>query len=100
MLQAQIFIDKDEMYEDGYLYNFIMEFLIKNDINGATAINGFMGFGANQRMKNPNRLFSFDEVPMLIIFIDEDEKVKKVATEISKLVSNGIVLTHSVNVYK
>ena len=99
MLQAQIFIDKDEIYQDNLLYKFIMEFLLKNDITGATAINGFMGFGSNQKMKNPNRLFSFDEQPMLILFIDEDEKVIRVVKEISKLVTNGIVVTHKVEVY-
>ena len=45
MLQAQIFIDKDEIYQDSLLYNFIIDFLIRNEITGATAINGFMGFG-------------------------------------------------------
>lgn len=99
MLQAQIFIDKDEIYQDNLLYKFIMEFLLKNDITGAIAINGFMGFGSNQKMKNPNRLFSFDEQPMLILFIDEDEKVIRVVKEISKLVTNGIVVTHKVEVY-
>lgn len=99
MLQAQIFIDKDEMYMDTHLYTFIMEFLIKHDINGATAINGFMGFGANQKMKNPNRLFSFDEQPMVIIFIDEEEKVRSVLKDLSKLVTNGIVVTHKVEVH-
>lgn len=100
MLQAQIFIDKDEMYQDNLLHNFIMEYLIENEISGATAINGFMGFGKNQKLKNPNRLFSFDEQPMLILFIDEDEKVKNVLTELSKLVTNGIIVTHPVEVYK
>ena len=100
MLQAQIFIDKDEMYQDNLLHNFIMEYLIENEISGATAINGCMGFGKNQKLKNPNRLFSFDEQPMLILFIDEDEKVKNVLTELSKLVTNGIIVTHPVEVYK
>ena len=99
MLQAQIFIDKDEMYKDTQFYTFIMEFLIRNDINGATAINGFMGFGANQKMKTPNRLFSFDEQPMVIIFIDEEEKVRRVVKELSKLVTNGIVVTQKVEVH-
>ncbi len=99
MLQAQIYIDKDEMYDDNLLYTVIMEVLIKNDMNGATAIDGFMGFGANQKMKNPNQLFSFDEVPMIITFIDEDEKVKNVIKEIRKLGTNGTIVTHHVDVY-
>lgn len=100
MLQAQIFIDKDEMYQDKYLHTFIMEFLIQHDISGATAINGFMGFGKNQKMKNPNRLFSFDEQPMVITFIDEEHKVRTVLSEIKKLVVNGIVVANKVEVFK
>lgn len=99
MLQAQIFIDKDEMYKDTQLYAFIMEYLIQNDINGATSINGFMGFGTNQKLKTPNKLFSFDEQPMVIIFIDEDEKVKRVAKELSKIVNNGIIVAHKIEVF-
>lgn len=99
MLQAQIYIDKDEMYDDNLLYTVIMEVLIKNDMNGATAINGFMGFGVTQKIKKPTQLFSFDEVPTIITFIDEDEKVINVIKEIRKLGTNGTIVTHHVDVY-
>ena len=99
MIQAQIFIDKDEMYQDRLLYNFIMEFLLQQDISGATAFNGFMGFGANQQLKRPNELFSFDEVPMCITFIDSDEKVTNTIHALRKMTNAGFIITHQVNVY-
>jgi len=99
MLQAQIFIDKDEIFQDRLLYNFIMEFLLQRDISGATAFSGYMGFGSNQKLKQPNLLFSFDEEPLLITFIDEDEKVRRVIRELRHATSIGFIITHNVEVH-
>ena len=54
--------------------DYIMEFLADADILGATAFQGGLGFGENQKIKRPGRLFSFDDPPMLVTFIDEEEK--------------------------
>ena len=77
------------------MVDYIMEFLADADILGATAFRGELGFGENQKIKRPGRLFSFDEPPMVITFIDEDEKIRKMLTAFRKKVKSGfIVLTH------
>src|SRR3954471_2475697 len=96
MLQAQIYIDKDELHGMQPLFEYIIKFLIKHKIRGATAFRGTIGFGPNQHMKRPDDLFSFDEPPMMITFIDDDEKVKDVLVRLRKEVKNGIFITHSV----
>lgn len=97
MLQAQIFIDKDDMHGSQPLYEFIMRFLLMNHVKGATAYKGVMGFGANQQMKRPTELFSFDEPPMMITFIDEDEKVKEVLSQLRAEYKGGLIITHQVD---
>jgi len=47
-----------------------------------------------------SRLFSFDEPPMVITFIDQDEKVKKVLTAFRKKVKSGFIVTSIVEVWK
>lgn len=96
MLQAQIYINKDDLKGSQPLYEFIMQFLTKEKILGATAFRGQIGFGDNQMMKRPYDFFSFDEVPMLITFIDEDEKVNATLTELRKLWAGGFIITHPV----
>lgn len=83
MLQAQIFIDKDELIGEKPLYEFIMQFLLLQHVKGATAFKGVMGFGEKEQMKRPNQLFSFDEPPMMITFIDDEEKVMQVWREVA-----------------
>jgi PII-like signaling protein len=96
MLQAHIYINKDELKEEGPLHQFIMQFLIERGLSGATSFVGYTGFGRHHRLKQPTQQFSFDETPMLIVFIDEDLKVKEAITELRKQYTGGLIITHPV----
>jgi uncharacterized protein len=93
MIQAQIFIDKDDLYQNRKLHEFVMEFLLSKKVSGATAFEGLSGFGSNLQLQRPDRLFSFDEPPMLITFIDEEEKAKSVLKELRELFKGGLIIT-------
>ena len=93
MLQAQIFFDKDDLQGSKPLENYLMEFLIREKISGATAFRGAFGFGANHYMKQPNLLFSFDDPPMVITFTDEADKVRGILTKLRKEFKGGLILT-------
>lgn len=99
MMQAQIFFDRDDRKRDQPLHKFIMDFLIKSGIAGATLFEGTAGFGKNDHIQTPNQLFSFDETPVVITFIDEDEKVKNVLRELRKQTSIGLFISHAVTVW-
>jgi PII-like signaling protein len=96
MVQAQIFIDKDELHGGEPLYEYLFRFLIKHKVKGATAFRGQIGFGPNQHLKRPDGLFSFDEPPMMITFIDQREKVTSVIEQLRKEVKGGFIITHEV----
>ena len=96
MLQAQIFIDKDEVFGTQPLYEYIIQYLLKHKVAGATAFRGVTGFGEHQQLKRPDSIFSFDEPPIMITFIDEDEKVVKTLTALRKRVSSGFIVTGKV----
>jgi len=99
MLQAQIFIDKDELHGSQPLFEYILRFLIRHKIKGATAFRGQIGFGSNQHLKRPDDLFSFDEPPIMITFIDEDEKVIRTVSLLRKEFKNGLIITHPVEIH-
>jgi PII-like signaling protein len=96
MLQAQIYFDKDELQGMQPLYEYILHFLIKEKIQGATVFRGRLGYGENQKLNRPNDLFSFDETPMMITFIDEDEKIRAVLTALRKEMIHGFIITNQV----
>jgi uncharacterized protein len=96
MIQAQIFIDADDLKGTQLVYEFILQFLIVKNIKGATVFRGRLGYGENQRLNRPNDLFSFDETPMMVTFIDDDEKVRTVLTELRNQYKGGFIVTHQV----
>ena len=100
MKQVQIFFDKDKFKEDKPMTDYIMEFLAESHIQGATAFRGELGFGESQQIKRPGRLFSFDDPPMLITFVDEDEKIHKVLTAFRKKVKTGFIVVSPVEIWK
>lgn len=93
MLQAQIYINKNDLIGLQPLHEFIFKFLIKQNIMGATAFRGQLGFGINHYLHNPDVLFSFDEPPMVITFIDEGIKVQKALTELRTVMKKGFIVT-------
>ena len=100
MKQASIFFDKDKYYNDKPMGDYLMEFLADHKVIGATIFRGEAGFGENQHIKRPGQLFSFDDPPMVIIFVDEDEKVNHVLTELRKKVRSGFIVVNQVEVWK
>jgi len=100
MKQASIFFDKDKYYSDKPMADYLMEFLVDQEVIGATLFRGEAGIGENHQIKRPGRLFSFDDPPMVITFIDEDEKVNKVLTALRKKVKSGFIVVNQVEVWK
>jgi PII-like signaling protein len=100
MLQAQIFFDKDELKDTQSLYEYILQFLINQKIKGATVFQGKLGYGESQRLNRPDALFSFDETPMMITFVDDSEKVKSALTALRKEIKSGFIITNQVEKWK
>lgn len=100
MLQAQIFFEKDELKGSQPLYEYVLQFLINKKIKGATVFQGKLGYGDNKRLNRPDALFSFDETPMMVTFIDETEKVKSVLTALRKEVKSGLIIINQVEAWE
>ena len=100
MLQAQIFIDQDEMLGDITLQEFIIKFLITQKVKGLTVFKGISGIGSTQHFNRQNDLFSFDEIPILITFIDDTEKVKATLTALRTKFNGGFIITNEVEQWK
>ncbi len=93
MLQAQIYLDKNDFLNGRPLYKLILERLQARHIAGATVLEGLTGFGASGHIKDPQAPFSFDEPPIILVFTDEDEKVKAALTALREETQEGFIVT-------
>ncbi|MFT4031121.1 MAG: DUF190 domain-containing protein [Siphonobacter sp.] len=100
MLQAQIILDKDEMDENGQpLYLTILQWMVQHNLVTATVFEGISGISASHRITRPGALFSFDEPPVLILFEDEDEKVRAALREIRTFSPTAFIIAYEVETF-
>ncbi|HUN65040.1 MAG TPA: DUF190 domain-containing protein [Bacteroidota bacterium] len=96
MLEVKLFIDADDLHESTPLYEHIMRYLMHHEIYGATLFTGSMGFGSHHHLHEPKRIAASDPVPVLIIFIDEEEKVRRVIPHLKEVMPGGLITAHRV----
>ncbi len=96
MTEVSIFIDEDDMVEGKRLYEYIMQYLIHNHIKGATVFAAMGGYGQKRHLHFPRRIGTADEGPLMIIFIDEQEKVENVLPHLRSVVREGLIVTKRV----
>lgn len=96
MVKAEIYIDLGRVYGEQSLHDFVMKFLLEHDIAGATSFTAYAGFGKHHRIKRPNELFSFDEPPVLISFIDDEKKVRSVIKKLREYLKGGLIIIQKI----
>lgn len=96
MLQAQIFLDEDDQYEGRPLHEYILRYLMHHKIGGATLFRGYMGFGSQHHLHAPGRIGALDDQPLMITFIDEEQKVREVLPHLKTTLRDGMIVTMQV----
>jgi PII-like signaling protein len=92
MVEIKIFLDEGDRYEDHLTYEYIMRYLMHNGIKGASIIPVFAGFGHKHHLHIPKSLGSVDEVPLILMFIDEDERVEAVLPHLKQIIKNDFIV--------
>jgi PII-like signaling protein len=88
----KVFLSQNDMHGDVPLYEAVVRRMVQLDVRGATVDVGVMGFGSHHKVHH-KRLFGVaDDRPVTITVIDSEEKLRKVAPEIRKLVPDGILI--------
>ena len=99
MVEIKIFLDEGDRYEDQLTYEYIMRYLMHHEIQGASIIQVFAGFGHKHHLHLPKSLGSVDEVPLILMFIDEEEKVEVVLPHLKQIIKHDLIVkTHVENI--
>ncbi len=96
MIEVKLFIDEDDRYKGKPVHEHIMRLLMHHGIRGASSFSARAGFGKKHHLHHPGALGAVDEGPIMILFIDEDEKVRAVLPLVKEVVHDGLVVMHQV----
>lgn len=99
-LQLTIYINEADRHEDGPLHEYLVRRMLRLHIAGATVLRGAMGFGKHGRL-HEKRLFGVsDDRPVVIIAVDDEQRIRDIVGEIRRLVPDGLVTLHRVDLIK
>jgi uncharacterized protein len=96
MLEVKIFLDTEDMYGEHPLHEHITRYLLHHEIRGATLFSGIMGFGSHHHLHAPRRILASDAVPVMILFVDEEVKVRRVLGYLKSILPEGLITLHTV----
>jgi PII-like signaling protein len=86
-----IFVDETDMWQDERLYEVLVRALFKRNVAGATVVHGFMGYGMHRHIHKKELLGISDERPVLILAIDEEERLRQAIPDLIPLVKEGLI---------
>jgi CBS domain-containing protein len=94
-----IFVGEADQWHRQPLYVAILQHLKAADCAGATVTRGIAGFGAQSQIKTANILRLSIDLPVVITVVDAAEKIERLASEISVMLSAGLVIIDDTEIY-
>ena len=94
----RIFIGESDKHDGRPLCEVIVEEARKQGLAGATAIRGFLGFGANSRIHTTKVLRLSEDLPVVVEIVDREEKIAAFLPELDKIIGEGLITLEKVRV--
>jgi uncharacterized protein len=100
-LKVTLHLNSDTSNKDAFLHQDILQFLQRSGIAGATVLHAHAGFGSHHQLHTEGAgPVAGEHLPILISFIDVEERVRAVLPELLAMVSDGLVEMHPVEILK
>lgn len=99
-LRLTIFIGESDRWHHKPLYTEIVHRAHAAGLAGASVLRGIEGYGASSRI-HTNRLLSLSEdLPIVVVIVDAEERVRAFLPQLDELVSEGLVMVDPVEVIR
>jgi PII-like signaling protein len=95
-----VFVGESDVYHHKPLYVEIVHRAHAADLAGASVLRGIEGFGANQHVHTTRILSLTEDLPVVIVIVDDAERIERFALELDGLISEGLVVIDDVEVVR
>ena len=97
-LRMMVFISEDDQYHHRPLYTEIVHRAHTAGLAGATVVRGHEGFGASSHIHTTRILSLSEDLPAVVLIVDEADKIRAFVPEIEPLVQHGLITLEAVQV--
>lgn len=97
-LLLRIYVGESDRYDGKPLYRYIVEFLRKEGIAGATVLRGMLGYGKSSIIHNSSILRLSSDLPVLIEVVDTVENIERIKSKLVEIVREGLITEERVKI--
>jgi len=99
-LRLTVLIGESDRWHGKPLYTEIVHRAHTKGMAGATVLRGIEGFGRSSHIHTTRILSLSEDLPVAIVIVDEEQRVRAFVEELDGLVTEGIVTVEPVEVVK
>ena len=93
-----IYLSENDTYKGKSAHQAIIEFLLENDVAGATVIRGIEGYGVHSVIHKTSILRLGMDLPIIVQAVDEEEKLRNTLPELKKMVPDELIVMQDVEI--
>jgi PII-like signaling protein len=98
--RLSIFVGEDDTWHHKPLHHEIVKRARDAGLAGATVLRGSEGYGAGSRIHTTRILSLTEDLPIVVIIIDTDDRIRAFLPELDELVTEGMITLEDVEVIR
>lgn len=99
-LRLTVFVEEDDRFQHRPLYTEIVHRAHAAGLAGASVMRGIEGYGASSHVHTTRLLSMSQDLPVMIVIVDEAEKVRGFLSELDVLEIEGLAFVDEVEVVR
>ena len=98
--RVSVYLGESDQWNDEPAHLAILHHLRRQGAAGATVSRGLAGFGAHSRAHSASVLQLSLDIPLIITWVDEPERVERLLPRVREMVSGGLITIEDIEVYR
>jgi PII-like signaling protein len=99
-VRLTIFVGEYDKWQHKPLYTEIVHRAHAAGLAGATVLRGVEGYGASNHIHTTRILSLSEDLPMVIVIVDGEDKIRAFLPQLDELIAEGLVIIEPVEVVR
>lgn len=99
-MRLTIFVGESDQWHHRPVYTEVVHRAHAAGLAGASVMRGIEGFGATSRVHTTRLLSLSEDLPVVIVIVDTEQRIEAFLPELDELITQGLVILDPVRVIK